>query len=479
MKLESIPLSELRESRANPRIRFDAAALAELADSIKQVGVLEPLTVRQKNGHFEIASGARRFRASKIAGVETVPAIVREMTDVELLEVLVIANNQREDVHPLEEMQGYRALLKAGHSVETIAQRISRTKKYVYDRLKLEDLGKEAKKLFLEGAFPFSIARLLSQIPEADQARALMVPKNDWGATGAVFVRENVEELDFDERKSPSLKPASAREVAAWIQENVRLDPAQKDLPQLFPRAAAAIAESAEKEEKVVLITREHQLPAGTKTDQRVLTARAWKRADGGPDETPGSRKKSKTCEVSVVGVVVIGPGRGESFRVCADTDCETHWGAEQRAEAKAAKQSKGADAYEAYNKKQQAEFERQRAAGARWTKATPAILEAVAARVKVMPAKATGALGQIVVRAVLGYGATAAGALVPPGRTAEDLVRHAAFLVLRREIQDSFNGPQQFPRRAKALGVDVAKILKEHAPAPDVKKAKKKASKS
>jgi len=98
-----VPLADLHESKRNPRKHFNAEALAELAASIAAKGVLTPLLVRPNAAGYEIAAGHRRYRAAKAAGVDQVPAIVREMTDTEFLEILTIENLQREDVHPLEE----------------------------------------------------------------------------------------------------------------------------------------------------------------------------------------------------------------------------------------------------------------------------------------------------------------------------------------------------------------------------------------
>src|SRR5687768_15166568 len=105
-----IPLKDLQESKTNPRRHWDKVADAELADSIKQQGVIEPIIVRQltKEGptpwdSFEVVAGTRRFRASKAAGRDTIPAIIRELTDVQAREIQIVENLQRKDVHPLDE----------------------------------------------------------------------------------------------------------------------------------------------------------------------------------------------------------------------------------------------------------------------------------------------------------------------------------------------------------------------------------------
>src|SRR5437879_10773330 len=114
--IQDIPLGKIRESKTNPRRFFDEAKLAEFADNIRQYGVLQPILLRPlpegEAGTYELVSGTRRYRASKLAKRESIPATVRELTDAQALELQVIENVQRVDVHPLEEAQGYAALNK-------------------------------------------------------------------------------------------------------------------------------------------------------------------------------------------------------------------------------------------------------------------------------------------------------------------------------------------------------------------------------
>jgi ParB family chromosome partitioning protein len=118
-----LPIEQLVESPTNPRKRYQQASLEELAQSFRSRGVLEPLLVRPvEPERFEIVAGSRRYRAARIAELQTVPARVREMTDAEALEVQCIENLQREDIHPLEEAQGFRALLDLPDQQYTLAR---------------------------------------------------------------------------------------------------------------------------------------------------------------------------------------------------------------------------------------------------------------------------------------------------------------------------------------------------------------------
>jgi ParB family chromosome partitioning protein len=363
-----VPLAQLREHPLNPRKRFDEVKLAELAHSIKEKGILNPLLVRPRaNGgtaSFEILAGARRFRASKIAGVPDAPVIVRDMDDVAALELLVIDNDQREDVHPLEEAEGYRQLMARGkYDVARIAERIGRSVKYVYDRVKLLSLTKEAQEAFLDGKMTAGHAILLARLRPKDQERAMVVD------SGGVFEHER---LIWDPlvdrsagramRRDEAIKPVSVRELSSWIDKNVRFDAAEPD-PMIFPETALTLQASREEAEKIIPITHDHYVPPAAKDGTRTYGPQSWRRADG--------KGKNKTCAGSVTGVIVVGPGRGEAFKVCIDKKgCKTHW-AEYHRQAKrrqvaATKSGKtGEDRWAIERRKQEEEQKREAAARA------------------------------------------------------------------------------------------------------------------
>src|SRR5436190_9297179 len=139
--IQDIPIAKMRESKTNPRRFFDEAKLAELADNIKQHGVLQPILLRPlpegEAGTFELVAGTRRYRASKLAKRESIAATVRDLTDAQALELQVIENVQRVDVHPLDEAQGYAALIELQpetYTVESIAARVGRSPEHVNGR---------------------------------------------------------------------------------------------------------------------------------------------------------------------------------------------------------------------------------------------------------------------------------------------------------------------------------------------------------
>jgi ParB family chromosome partitioning protein len=140
----NLPIAVLTESTTNPRRIFEDEALKELAESIRSQGVLSPLLVRPLNERsFEIVAGARRYRAARMADVDSVPVRIVNLTDAEALEMSIVENLQRRDVHPMEEASGFRALLnleEPKYSIEQIAARTGKNPAYVAARLKLTEL---------------------------------------------------------------------------------------------------------------------------------------------------------------------------------------------------------------------------------------------------------------------------------------------------------------------------------------------------
>jgi ParB/RepB/Spo0J family partition protein len=171
---QQIPLSQLRVSstvsQIERRLHLDRNTLAELADSLLEVGMLQPLVVRYVDTkavlpEYEIVAGERRFLAAKQAGLKTVPVNVRQLSDEQVLEVQLVENLQREDLHELAEAEGYEGLQKLGHTAEQIADKVGKSKAYVYARLKLTSLAPEARKAFYAGKLNSSTALLLARIP--------------------------------------------------------------------------------------------------------------------------------------------------------------------------------------------------------------------------------------------------------------------------------------------------------------------------
>jgi ParB family transcriptional regulator, chromosome partitioning protein len=150
-----------------PRMRFDDASLSELADSIRANGVVQPLLVRRKGGCFELIAGERRLRAARLAGLETVPVVIRDVPDEKLLEIALVENIQREDLNPIEEALAYRGLLEGvGLTQESLASRIGKDRTYITNYLRLLRLPDDIQKLVQEKLLSTGHARALLGITE-------------------------------------------------------------------------------------------------------------------------------------------------------------------------------------------------------------------------------------------------------------------------------------------------------------------------
>jgi ParB family transcriptional regulator, chromosome partitioning protein len=146
-QIREVPVGKILPNPAQPRLSYEEDSLTELADSIREHGVLQPILVRPAGAKFELIAGERRWRASRMAGRDAIPAIVVDFDDQTALEVSIIENLQREDVSPLEEATMYRKMIGLGYSVRQLAQKIGKDKGYVENRLRLSDAPPEIREL--------------------------------------------------------------------------------------------------------------------------------------------------------------------------------------------------------------------------------------------------------------------------------------------------------------------------------------------
>jgi ParB/RepB/Spo0J family partition protein len=184
-ELRSVPLDAIllsnTQAQIERRAHFDEAKLAELAESIKTVGLLSPLVCRPAEMDcYELVAGERRYLAAQRAGLVEVPVSVRELTDQQVLEVQLVENLQREDLHELAEAEGYEQLQQLGHSVEEIAAKVGKSKATVYARCKLLALVPVARDFFRRREVSASIALLVARIPADHQAETLSKIIRGW-----------------------------------------------------------------------------------------------------------------------------------------------------------------------------------------------------------------------------------------------------------------------------------------------------------
>jgi ParB family chromosome partitioning protein len=371
----SVPIGELVESSTNPRKAFDEQQLKELAESIRSKGILSPLLVRRENGHFEIVSGARRFRGAKLAELREVPVCIAALTDEEVLETQIVENLQRADVHSFEEAQGFRALLDRegpGHTLENVAAKTGKTAAYIAKRLRLLDLIPPAADAFAAGHIGIEHALLIAKLGEDVQEKALAHCFDGYFAA------------NDSER---SLVPANR--LQAWIAQNVYLSlksvPFSKDDETLVPEAGscancpnrtgfntllfsevredscadaacfnrkldAHVAQRVSKMPNLVQISHSYQtmdeaaaLPRREYVE--VVTRKNHKSKDARPEH--------KLCNHLTSAIHTDGMEKGRLVKICANPNCKVHfpnrhkeeeqrlrWRAEKRAENRKSKQT-------------------------------------------------------------------------------------------------------------------------------------------
>ena len=169
-----IPLSQLRSNPYQPRKNFDEKALQELADSIKEHGVFQPIIAKKSIKGYEIIAGERRVKASELAGKETIPAIVRDFSDNDMMEIALLENLQRENLNALEEAMAYKKLLEElSLTQEQLAQRLGKSRSHITNMLGILNLPEEVKDMIMDEKLTMSHARVLSKMEDPVKIKEL------------------------------------------------------------------------------------------------------------------------------------------------------------------------------------------------------------------------------------------------------------------------------------------------------------------
>jgi ParB family transcriptional regulator, chromosome partitioning protein len=350
----NVSLALLSESKTNPRRTFEAIALKELAESIRTQGVLSPLLVRPltENG-FEIVAGARRYRAAQMAEVPTVPIRIVHLSDAGALEAQLVENLIRSEIHPMEEAQGFRALLdldEPKYSIEQIAAKVGKTPVFVAARLKLADLVPAAVDAFYADEIGVGHAMLLAKLPADQQEQALSAC--------------------FKEVYNGASKPARillpVRNLQFWIDSNILLilkdAPFNKRDAQLVPAAgscadcpkrtghnkllfgddlgrqgdrctdpncyqakvSAHVAQTVAAKPELVQISTAF---GGQKEGSSVLPRNKYTaiRDDKPKSKDDAKRPEFKVCKFTTEAIVTEGTDVGTIHKVCANPSCPVH----------------------------------------------------------------------------------------------------------------------------------------------------------
>ncbi|MHB1958866.1 MAG: ParB/RepB/Spo0J family partition protein [Acidobacteriaceae bacterium] len=350
----NLPILSLTESASNPRTTFDDKALDELAESIKAQGVLSPLLVRPKGGHsYEIVAGARRYRAAQRAGLEYVPVRIAELSDAQAVEVSIVENLQRRDVHPLDEATGYARLLaldEPKYSIEQIAAKCGKSPGYVLARVRLTQLAPAAVEAFAKDEIGVGHALLLAKLQQEQQEEALAACYQETYGNGSKSKR--------------ILLPV--RHLQQWIEHNILLElaaaPFSKEDAQLVPEAGSCVdcpkrtghntllfAEIGANQPDSCSDPKCYQTKVDAFVKQTVaakpklvqISTAYGKPAEGSPviprnkyveirqDKPKGKNERDwpeyKTCKYTTEAIVIEGSEKGETKRVCANPECSVH----------------------------------------------------------------------------------------------------------------------------------------------------------
>jgi len=173
-EIVNIPLNEIRSNPYQPRKVFDEEALKELSSSIKEHGVVQPIIVKKSIKGYELVAGERRTKASKMAGLETIPAIIRDFNDTEMMEIALIENIQRENLNPIEEAECYLKILKTNNlTQEELAKKFGKSRSYITNLIGILRLPDEVKDKVVSKELSMAHARVLSKLDDEEQQISL------------------------------------------------------------------------------------------------------------------------------------------------------------------------------------------------------------------------------------------------------------------------------------------------------------------
>lgn len=225
----TIEISKITRNPNQPRKNFDETALQELADSIRQNGVLQPILVRKIGGKYQIVAGERRYQASKLAGLKEIPAVVRDIDDKEVFQLALIENLQRSDLSPMEEAKGYRQLIDSqGLTQEGLAKILSKSRSAIANTLRLMDLPTVVQEMIKQGLLTAGHARAILAVPteEGRVELAQKVVKDNL----TVRQTENLAPLFSVEKEAPRPRvptpqtyKRAARQLRQMLDTNVKV----------------------------------------------------------------------------------------------------------------------------------------------------------------------------------------------------------------------------------------------------------------
>ncbi len=225
-KIVEIPLSQLRPNPYQPRKTFDEEAIRELADSIREHGVIQPIIVREALRGYEIIAGERRFRASQLVGKETIPAVVRTYTDQQVMEIALIENVQREDLNAIEVAAAYQSIMtQFSLTQEELAQKVGKSRSHIANFLRLLSLPDEIKEHVSRGTLSMGHARALAGVKDDAKKKELarQAVKYGWNVRELEQAVQNLAQAAKPRAKQkPAKRDPYLEEAERWLREKFR-----------------------------------------------------------------------------------------------------------------------------------------------------------------------------------------------------------------------------------------------------------------
>jgi len=228
-QIQEIVLAAIHPNPSQPRTMFDEEDLEELAQSIKELGVLQPIIVRPDSKGYEIIAGERRYQAARRAGLEKMPVIVREMDDTKTLEVALIENIQRSNLNSIEEARAYKELMaRTGMTQEALAQKLAKSRSAIANALRLLDLPQEVQQFVFDGLLSAGHARAILGVPSTENrimiARKVVDEKLSVRQTESLVALFSVEQADKSPRPVlPNSFKKAARQLRQELSTNVKI----------------------------------------------------------------------------------------------------------------------------------------------------------------------------------------------------------------------------------------------------------------
>lgn len=239
-----VDINLVEPNREQPRKYFDEDALLELSESIKQVGLLQPILVQDRHEYYEIVAGERRWRACKLAGLKEIPVIIRDLTNQQIVEISIIENIQREDLNPIEEAMAYKRLLEEFDlKQDEVAEKVSKNRTTITNSLRLLKLCDEVRQMVIDGKLSTGHARAIISIEDPEEQTELAERIFD----EKMSVRD-VEKYIKNLNRPKNTKAKKSNESLQIVYSNI-----EEELKQLFGTKVSISTKNDEKSGKIVI----------------------------------------------------------------------------------------------------------------------------------------------------------------------------------------------------------------------------------